>query len=78
MQATLVAYFIHAYVDSEGSDLGKLSGSAVWKLLDSFSSDLSGAIVKMDLAFETHMLPVILMCIQSFLDSKFSQGAAFG
>ena len=74
-QAALVLYFTHAYVDSDNSDLGKLSSAALSRLLGTFTNDLASASVNTSPAFESHLLPVVVSCIQMYLDSKYNQGS---
>jgi hypothetical protein len=73
-QATLILYFIHAYVESDVSELGKLSQVDVWRLLSSFTSDIGAAAASGGHVFLQTLLPAIVMCIQEYLMSKHNVG----
>lgn len=69
-------YFIHAYVESDVSELGKLSQLDIWRMLSSFTADIGAATASGGHVFMQVLLPALVMCVQEYLVSKHSMGTS--
>ncbi len=70
----LVLYFTHAYVESDVSEMGKLTSADVWRMMGSFAADVTAALGTRDVTFMRLLLPAIVTCVGDFLASKHAQG----
>jgi hypothetical protein len=75
LQATLVFYFVYAFVESDVNELGKMTHSDIWRMISSFAVDVSKATVASSSAvFMRTFVPAVVTFLQQYLSALDSDG----
>ncbi len=75
-QATLIFYFVYAFVESDISELGKMTHSDIWRMISSFSADMAKAISAPSSAvFTRTFVPAVVSFLQQYLSALDTEGA---